>query len=43
MTSPDLHKLTLRLRVIAILERYSRIRRQVHVVKQWKRRYIHAN
>ena len=39
----DLHKLALRLKVIEILERYSRVRRQIHMMKQWKRLFVRPN
>lgn len=39
----DLHKLALRLKVIEILERYSRIERQLQKVRQWKKLYVHPN
>ncbi len=39
----DLHKLALRLKVIEILERYSRARRQMYVMRQWKKLWIHRN
>jgi len=39
----DLHKLALRLKVIEILERYSRTKRQLYRARQWKRLYVHPN
>lgn len=39
----DLRKFALRLKVIEILERYSRVRYQIYVMEQWKKLLIHPN
>ena len=39
----DLRKFALRLKVIEILERYSRIRTQLYIMRRWKKLLIHPN
>ena len=39
----DLKKLALRLKVIEMLSRYQKIRRNMHTMAQWKRWLIHPN
>ena len=39
----DLRKSALRLKVVEILERYWRARRQLFILRQWKKLYIHRN
>ena len=39
----DLRKCALRLKVVEILERYWRVRRQLFILQQWKKLYIHRN
>lgn len=39
----DLRELALRLKVIEILGRYQRVKRQLYVMRQWKRALIHPN
>jgi hypothetical protein len=39
----NLRKLALRLKVIEILERYHRAKRQLYILRQWKRSLIHPN
>ena len=39
----DLRRLALRLKVIEILGRYHRAKRQLYVLRQWKRALIHPN
>ena len=39
----DLRKLALRFKVIEILERYSRVKRQMYIMRQWKKSLIHPN
>lgn len=39
----DLRKFALRLKIIEMLSRYHRIRRDLHTMAQWKRWLIHPN
>ncbi len=39
----NLRELALRLKVIEILGRYHRAKRQLYVMRQWKRALIHPN
>ena len=39
----EFRKLALRLKVIEILDRYSRIKRQIHIMRRWKKLLIHPN
>ena len=39
----DLRKLALQFKVIEILDRYSRVKRQMHIMRQWKKFLIHPN
>ena len=41
--SIGLHKFALRLKVIEILDRYSRVQRQLHLMRQWKKLWVHPN
>ena len=37
------HKFALRLKVIEILSRYSKVQQQFHIMRQWKNRWICSN
>ncbi len=39
----NLRKFALRLKVIEIVERYARVRRQMHTLQSWKKMLIHPN
>lgn len=39
----DLRKLALRFKVIEILNHYSKIRHQMHIMRQWKKLLINPN
>lgn len=41
--SEDLHKFALRLKIIEMLDRYQKIRKQAYVIGQWKRWLITPN
>ena len=41
--SSEIRKFVLRLKVIEMLDRYARARRQIHVFRQWKRLLINPN
>ena len=39
----DIRKFALRLKVIEILDRYQRAKRQVSIMQRWKKALIHPN
>lgn len=41
--STDLRTFALRLKVVEILERYSKVQQQLHLMRQWKKLWVHPN
>ncbi len=39
----ELRKFALRLKIIEILSRYSKVQQQFHIMRQWKKRWICPN
>ena len=39
----DLHRFALRLKIIEILDRYSKVQQQLRIMHQWKKIWVHPN